>query len=449
MTFPPGPTTPALVQRVRYIRDPIGVIEDCGKQYGDVFSLKMSKHGWVFLSNPADVRELYTEGRDMYAAGEAKRIVFGKLLGTSSSLLLDGAAHHKRRKLLVPKFRGENMRTQGALLQDLCTTAVDDWSGRGRIQLHDELHQLVRTSILHAIFGPLPSTSSLFAAIEAFTDNAVASKLLMFSSLQIDLGPWSPWGRVVRDKQRVDREVLAEIARRRAAPEQEDLLGCLLEATGEDGQRLSDSEIRDEVLTLVVAGHEITASVLSWLFYAIISRPQVLAAVRRELVEKLPEGRIERAQLDELAYLDAVMRESMRFYSTIPNGSARIVRSPTTIRGFEIPAGALVTVALHLLHRRPEIFADPDQFKPERFLGSKFTPWEYAPFGGGDRRCLGMAIATHELKTIVATVLSRVDLASVSSSVRPVRRGAFLAPEAGLPVVVSPRRSRDPSDMRG
>jgi unspecific monooxygenase len=279
---------------------------------------------------------------------------------------------------------------------------------------------------LQAIFGPFASGVSpiLFDALEVFTNKAVSSKLLMFPSLQVDLGPWSPWGRIERIKEQVDREVFAEIARRRSTPEQDDLLGCLLTATGEDGHTLTDSEIRDEILTLVVAGHEITASVLCWLFYAIISRKHVLYGVRQELAAKSTGGQ---AQVDELVYLDAVMR------------SARIVLSPTTIRGFDVPAGALVTVAMHLLHRRPEIFADPEQFMPERFLGSKFSPYEYAPFGGGDRRCLGMAIAIHELKTIVATVLDRVDLACSLGSVRPVRRGAFLAPEAGLLVEVRAR----------
>jgi cytochrome P450 len=170
--------------------------------------------------------------------------------------------------------------------------------------------------------------------------------------------------------------------------------------------------------------------VLSWLFYAIMSRPAVLANVRRELAET--GGRVE-----ELTYLDAVMRESMRYYSTIPNGSARIATKPVNIRGFEIPAGALVTVALHLLHRRAEIFDKPDEFDPQRFVGSKFAPFQYAPFGGGDRRCLGMSIAMHEMKTIVSTAVSRVELVSELAAVRPVRRGAFVAPEAGLPVKVS------------
>lgn len=430
MTSVPGPTTPALVQRVQYLRDPIRVIESCAAEYGDIFRLRLSKQGWVFLCNPADVRELYTEGRDTYAAGEAKRSVFGKLLGNSSSLLLDGAAHHKRRKLLVPKFRGDNIRAQSEALRELTSDAIASWLARGRVNLHDELHTLVRNAMLRTIFGA-GAPATLYTAVEEWATNAIGSKLLMFPALQVDLGPWSPWGRIERIKQRVDREVYAEIRRRRTAPEQDDLLGCLLTATGEDGQRLNDNEVRDEVLTLVVAGHEITASVLSWLFYAIVSRPGVLAKVRSELAAA--SGRIE-----DLTYLDAVMRESMRYYSTIPNGSARIVKTPTRISGHEIPAGALVTVALHLLHRRPEIFDEPERFMPERFLESKFAPYEYAPFGGGDRRCLGMAIAIHELKTIVATVLERVELTSVLSRVRPVRRGAFLAPQAGLPIRVAP-----------
>jgi len=433
MSLPPGPSTPALLQRVRYLRDPLGVIDACAKQYGDVFRLNLSKQGWVFLCNPADVRELYAEGSDTFAAGEAKRSVFGKLLGSSSSLLLDGPAHRRRRKLLVPKFRGDNMRAQSDLLRELCATAVEQWVRRGRIRLHDELHELVRRAIVHSIFGQHESRE-LFAAIGTFADKAVGSKLLMFPSLQVDLGPWSPWGRIERIIKNVDREVYAEIARRRSAPPQDDLLGSLLEATGEDGQALSDTEVRDEILTLVVAGHESTTAVLSWLFYAIVSRPQVLANGRRELADRLRPGEW---RVDELVYLDAVMREALRFYSTIPNGSARIARVPTKIHGFDIPAGALVTVAMHRLHRRPEIFMDPDRFVPDRFLTAKPAPYQFAPFGGGDRRCLGMAIAIHEVKTIVATVLSHVDLRCSLSTVRPIRRGAFLAPQDGLPVEVS------------
>ena len=424
----PGPTTPAIVQRVQFLRDPIGLIESCGKAYGEVFALKLSKPGWIFLSNPSDVRELYSDGRDTYAAGAAKRGIFGKLLGDSSSLLLDGSAHRTRRKLLVPKFRGENMRAQSDAIRELTSRAVESWLSRGRINLHDELHALVRSAMLETIFGSR-APRSLYSALEEWANKAVGSKLLMFPALQVDLGAWSPWGRIERIKAIVDREVYAEIRRRRAESEQEDLLGCLLAAAGENGQRLTDHEIRDEVLTLVVAGHEITASVLSWLFYAIVSRPEVLAKVRRELAET--NGRV-----DDLTYVDAVMRESMRYYSTIPNGSARIAKKPTSIRGYQIPSGALVTVALHLLHRRSEIFEHAHEFMPERFLGSKFAPFEYAPFGGGDRRCLGMAIAIHELKTIVATVLGRVDLVSELEIVRPVRRGAFVAPERGLPVKV-------------
>lgn len=427
-SLPPGPSTPALLQRVRYLRDPLGLIEACAKQYGDVFRLNLSKQGWVFLCNPIDVRELYTEGRDTFAAGEAKRSVFGKLLGSSSSLLLDGTAHRRRRKLLVPQFRSDNIRAQSDLLRDLCATAVKQWVRRGRIRLHDELHQLVRRTIMHSIFGQHESRE-LFAAIGTFADKAVGSKLLMFPSLQVDLGPWSPWGRIERIIKSVDRAVYAEIARRRSAAPQDDLLGSLLEATGEDGQTLSDADVRDEILTLVVAGHEITTSVLSWLFYAIISRPEVVTRVRHEITE--------RHEVDELVYLDAVMRESMRFYSTIPNGSARIARAPTKIRGFDIPQGALVTVAMHQLHRRPEVFTEPDRFIPERFLTAKPAPYQFAPFGGGDRRCLGMAIAIDEVKTIVATVLRHVDLRCPLDTVRPIRRGAFLAPQDGLPVDVS------------
>jgi cytochrome P450 len=249
----------------------------------------------------------------------------------------------------------------------------------------------------------------------------------MFPALQRDLGPLSPWGRVLRAVDRAKTAALDEVvARRRDHVQASDLTGLLMGARDDDGSALSDAEIRDEILTMVAAGHETTAMALTWLTYAVFTRPAVVAQLVAELATKRP--------VDELPYLDAVVRESLRFYSLIPNGSGRLAKRPVRLGPYEIPAGSMVSVAFHALHRRADVFDQPDTFWPERFLTAKYSPYESAPFGGGSRRCLGMPFALFEIKLVIAMVLERFRIEIAQSRVRPAWRGAFLTPSKGLRV---------------
>jgi cytochrome P450 family 110 len=261
--------------------------------------------------------------------------------------------------------------------------------------------------------------------------------------LQIDLGAWSPWGRVTSAVRAADRATYAEIARRKAKPESEesDLLGMLLQSRDESGAALSDLEVRDEVMALVVAGNETVGLSLSWLLVSIASNPAALARAREEVDRVTGGAPVERTHVPRFEWLDACVKESLRLHSAVANGSARRIVRPFEIGGYELPSGTMVNVGIHLLHRRPDLYPNPEKFEPERFLGTKINPYHWVPFGGGARRCLGMAFALQEMKVLLATMLQKIDFELQPGSNAAVRRGAFVHPESGPTIRVRDRAS--------
>jgi cytochrome P450 len=350
--------------------------------------------------------------------------VFGKILGQSSTLLLDGAKHLERRRLLLPRFRGELAQQLAPAMAEACATTLAELPTDRTFALHGYMHRIAFQVISRSLFAATAPAriARLEEALRDFAHDAVTSRLLMFPAFQRDLGPYSPWGRVVRVVARARREVLAEIHMRRTmAVQAEDILGVLLET------ELTDTEIVDEILTMVAAGHETTSMALTWLCYAVYTRPAVLAKLRAETGE-----------LADRAYLEATVRESLRVYSVIPNGSGRIAKRTFQLGGFDVPAGAMVTVAFHAVHRTLDVFADAETFRPERFLDAKYSPYESLPFGGGTRRCLGMPFAMLELELVLASFIERFDLEIVQRDVKPMWRGRFLTPNKGLLVRATP-----------
>jgi len=425
---PPGPTEPTIVQRIRYLRDPLGYLDACRSRYGDAYTLRLMKPGLVLVCSPELVKTVYTAADDTLAAGAAKLGIFGKVMGRSSSLLLDGAEHVNRRRLLLPRFRGELVQRFAPVMADACTRALDALPLGDVIAWHPVMHRIAFDVITHALFSSAPASrvEPLVASLRDFANTAVSSRLLMFPALQRDLGARSPWGRVLRAVDRAKSLALDEVrARRRDGREASDLTGLLL-AARDDETTLSDDEIRDEILTMVAAGHETTAIALTWLTYAVFTRPAVAARLADELATRRP--------LDELPYLDAVVRESLRYYSLIPNGSGRLAKKPVELGAYEVPPGSVVSIAFHALHRRADVFERADEFWPERFATAKYSPYELAPFGGGSRRCLGMPFALFEIKLVIAMILERFRVEVVQRDVRQAWRGAFLAPSRGLRV---------------
>jgi cytochrome P450 len=256
--------------------------------------------------------------------------------------------------------------------------------------------------------------------------------------LQVDLGPWSPYGRFRRRLVRIDRMLLEEIERRRRSADRSarsDVLSLLLDAVDEDGKPMTAEELRDELVTLLVAGHETSATSLAWTLYYVLRHPRVLAAVRAELREAFGDGPVTPGGIQGLRYLDAVVKEVARL-RPILTFVARNLQSPVSLGEWRLPAGMTVAPCIYLVHRREDLYAAPEAFRPERFFDAKPSPYEYFPFGGGARRCLGMAFALYEMKVVLATVLSSVALElPEDSDVRAVRRAITIAPSDGVRVV--------------
>lgn len=439
--LPPGPSTPSLVQTYRYVRNPLPLLDECARRFGDMFTIRLlGTAPWVFIWSPSLLRTLFAASPDVVHAGEANATVFGPIAGAASVFTMDESAHLNRRRLLLPQFHGDRMQVYFEQMREIAMQAVAGWQRGVPFALNRETQRMTLHVIIRAVFGIETNrgdgeSHALVRALTELANEAVGSSLLLARPLQRDWGVWSPWGRVVRIIRRADEAIYHEIDRRRSAADvadRQDILSLLLQVHDDDGSLLTDREVRDELVVMLMAGHETTGTALAWAFERILSLPEVERRIRRELDAVLGSGSLTATHLTQLEYLDAVVKESLRNRPIMPAGGARLVRRAFDIGGYVIPPGSILVNAMYLLHRRPELYPEPDAFRPERFVGKRvIDPYEWTPFGGGMRRCLGYAFALFELKAIVATVLSRVRLRIENPNAAVVRRGFFLAPEHG------------------
>ncbi len=406
----------------------------------------MGTYPWVFVWSPPLLKTLFTAPSEDVHAGEANASVFGPLAGDASVFIMDESAHLDRRRLLLPQFHGDRMRVYFDLIHRIASDAVARWRPGAPFAMNRETQKMTLQAIIRAVFGVDTNNgqnSELVAALTDFANHAVASPLLLARPLQHDWGPWSPWGRILRLKRRNDAALHREIQTRRLARDaegREDILSLLLQVHYEDGSLLTDEQVRDELVVMLMAGHETTGTALSWAFERILSLPDVERRIRDELNALVGNGAMTAAHLSQMNYLDAVVKESLRIRPIMPVGGARLVKRAFEIGGHVIPPGAIVVNAMYLLHRRRELYPEPDDFKPERFLGKRvIDPYEWTPFGGGVRRCLGYAFALFEMKSILATILSQARLRIENPNAAMVRRGFFLAPAGGPRVVLNQR----------
>ena len=440
---PPGLRTPAIVQVVRWLRRPIPLLEECAARFGDAFSLRFPGFPPLALfSAPAAIKEIFTADPDELRAGEANFII-APVVGRSSLLLLDGARHRRERKLLMPPFHGERMRLYGDVMRTIAADAIDRWPTGASFAVHPEMQRITMNVILRTVFG-IDKGERLVALRERLTrmiEFGTSNPSMGIPWLQLDLGTLTPWGRFKRLLRDVDIILYDEFARRRATgtADRSDILSLLLDARDEDGNAMSDQELRDEMITLLLAGHETTATSLAWVVHRLVEHPDVLARVSDELRSVGGGSPIAPDHVGALEYLDATIKETMRLNPIIPAVGRALARS-TCIAGHDLPAGTVVGPCIYLTHRRPDVWDHPERFAPERFLGRKPDPYEYLPFGGGVRHCLGAAFAMYEMKIVLAEMLSRVELRRAPGvTVRLVRRGLTFAPSSGMPVVIDRR----------
>jgi cytochrome P450 len=436
------------MQLVRWIRAPFRALDDYASRFGDSFALRMPfmPSPIVIVSNPAAVKDVFALGPDDGHAGKAN-MVLRPLLGAHSLLVLDGAEHLRQRKMILPAFHGERMHAYGQTMIDMAHQSVDAWPVGEVFPVHRPLQSITLQVILRTVFGidEGPRFTELAGLLTTALD-LMAQPLLLFPALQRDLGPYSPWGRFKRMGARASEILRGEIRRGReqGTAGRTDVLAMLVDARDEAGHSLTEDEIHDELVTLLVAGHETTATALAWTLRWLLLDRDLVGRLREEMAGAGGDP----ARIAKLELLDATVKEALRLQPVVPL-VARVLQQPAVVGGLELPAGVFVAPSIYLVHRRPSLYAEPERFRPERFVGLKPAAWEWLPFGGGLRKCVGAAFAVYEMKMVLASVLPRIDMRLASPDrVRPVRRGITITPGRGLPVVVTTKRSREASAAR-
>jgi len=448
MKLPEGPTSPAIVQLIRWIIDPLEFLDSCAKRYGDTFTVNLRNfEPFVFLSHPQAIREIFTTDPKQFDSGRGNKIL-ESLVGENSLSLLDGDRHRQQRRLIMPPFHGERMQAYSQLIGNITEQVASQWQVGKPLCIRDQMQDITLQVIMQAVFGLREGAryqrlKPLLATLLNMTDSPLSSSLLFLKFLQKDWGAWSPWGRFVRRRQQIYQLLQAEIDERReqSHPQGNDVLSLMMSARDEQGQPMTDAELKDELMTLLLAGHETTATALAWAFYSIHQRPEIYQKLIQELdsLGNHPEP----MAIAKLPYLTAVCQETLRIYPVLFFAFPRITKAPMQIMGRDYDVNTTLFPAIYLTHHRQDIYPEPEQFKPERFLERQFSPYEYLPFGGSSRRCVGLALAQMEMKLVLATILSRYDLVLADNKpVKPQRRGLTISPSGGVQMVMKGVRSR-------
>jgi cytochrome P450 len=419
---------PATLQALRYARDPLGFLTRLQRRYGDIFTIRFPYFGrLVYVTTPDLVKQVFTGSPVQFHAGEANATVLEPALGPNSVLTLDESPHMRQRKLLLPPFHGRRIDAYGELMREVTLESMETWPVGEPFALRPHTQRITLAVIMRAVFGvhDRERLARFERLIEAFSRRVNA--VIAFPMLRRNLGPFSPWARFLRARTALDEFIYEEIALRRAelaADEDghDDVLSLLLEARHDDGTPMSDEELRDELVTVLGAGHETTATGLAWSMERLLRNPRALESLR----ESIAAGRDD--------YLEATIKETLRARPVIVD-VARKLTAPLSIAGYELPAGTYVLPAIAALHYRDDLFAEPDCFRPERFLEGRAENYAWIPFGGGVRRCIGAAFAEYEMKVVLRTILERAELSAPDPRDEKVKvRNITLAPGRGARV---------------
>src|SRR4051794_13458903 len=426
--LPPGPRLPATAQSLGYLLGGLRFTLWCLRRYGGAFTLRITGLGTVVvLTDPADIKAVFTAGPDVLDAGSGNRPI-EILLGSRSLLVLDGAEHMRQRRLMLPAFHGERLRVYRTLVDELAEDMVDRWPVGEPFALLGEMQRLTLDIIMRVVFGS--EDPALRDRIRELVRYAATDEAGIRYALRA-VGALSRWRAFKRAHAAADELIYAEIERRRARPTGgDDVLSLLLEARDEDGKPMSDAELRDELVTLLIAGHETTATGLAWAFELLLRAPGALA----RLTAEAQDGAEER-------YAGAVAQETLRMRPPVGVMSRR-VRRPIVLAGHEIPPGVRLVPAIPMGTHAPRVYPEPFAFRPERFLDHAPDPYAWIPCGGGIRRCIGASFAQLEMRRVLHVVARRAQLVPAAAPDRPVRRAIVFPPRHGARVVLVERRPR-------
>jgi cytochrome P450 len=437
VALPPGPRAPAAVNTARFVRRPLDTLIGWHRRYGDVFTIKLLVFGTgVYVADPDEIKSMFTGDQSDLLAGEANAPL-SVVLGSNSVLVLDGPEHLRQRKLLLPPFQGSHVKAFRDVIREVAEAEVGRWREGDKFPIRERMRTLTFEVICRAVFGVTEPArvDRLRAALLRVVDLG-AFMLVPERLRQARLGRLGPGAFFERRIAAADALLYEEIARRRAEPDLDqrtDVLSLLLRARDEDGEPMSDVELRDELFTMLAAGHETTATGLAFAFELLLRNPDTLARLRDEL------------DSGDDSYLDAVCTETLRLRPVI-DAAERTLTRPRVVGGYELPAGIRVYPGIALVHRRPDLYPEPDRFRPERFLDGRVSSYAWLPFGGGIRRCIGAALAQAEMAEVIRVVCDRVELEPVRPEPDPVvLKSITLAPKHGAPVRVvrrlAPRRA--------
>jgi cytochrome P450 family 135 len=403
------------------------MMEELHRRHGDMFTVQIANEGtWVFLAHPDAVKQVFTGDPRLLHAGEANRILL-PLLGHHSVLLLDDEAHMRQRKLMLPPFHGERMRRYQEVMAEAAREEIERWPLGEPYAVREATQRITLEVIMRTVFGVQDESrrARLMAILGHVLEWGGDPKRMALLAV---LGPRNAASSRMfrRVREPADELIYQEIRERRRTPDlgdRDDVLSMLLTARHEDGSPMSDEELRDELMTLLVAGHETTASSLAWAVERLVRHPQALARVRQE------------ARSGACDFADAVCKETLRL-RPILSLVVRRLREPMEIGGRMLPADVTVAPCIYLVHRRADVYPDPLVFRPERFLESAAGTYTWFPFGGGVRRCLGASFALMEMRIVLQELVARLDLrAADPRPERFVRRAITNAPRRGGEVV--------------
>ncbi|MBD2775776.1 cytochrome P450 [Iningainema tapete] len=442
MKLPPGPKASFRLLSRQFKTDPLGLMDTMSDRYGDIFTIMAGSTPLVIVSNPQGIKQIFTSAKEIIASGKLNQGA-APLVGFNGLLMLDGLRHKHRRQLLMPPLHGNRVQAYGQRICQVSEKVMNDLAIAKSFYAYPTVQKITLEVILQALFGlhegeRYEQFRQLLTNLLSFARSRWLELTLSYPLLQQDLGRWSPWGYWQNLQRQFDKLLYTEIEERRAitSPSRTDVLSELVFARDETGQPITNQDIRDLFPSLLFGGQDASATAITWSLYWIHRLPNV----RKRLLEELntlgecPDP----MSIVGLPYLSAVCNEVLRIYPTQVVTFPRLVESPIKVMGYELSPGTVTRGSIYLTHQREDLYPQPKQFKPERFMERQYSPYEFLPFGGGARRCPGEVLAMFEMKLVLATILSRYQLmlANEKTVEKPKARGVNYPPASGLKMVM-------------
>ncbi|WP_449417850.1 cytochrome P450 [Phormidium nigroviride] len=445
MNLPSGPKAPIWLQYLKIATNPISYMDDLGKRYGDIFTITFGSIPVLFVSNPQGIEQIFTNTKQIPASGELNGDM-ALITGNQGILQLDGLRHKHRRQLMMPAFHGARLRSYGQRICELTEKIISQHSSGKVFVAYPSIEDITLQISIQIVLGlsegkRYERLRQLLPAIINLMRTPLIQAANILPFLQRDLGRWSPWGKLLQLRQELYQLLEAEVKERRQQGDssRSDILSDLMFARDEMGEMMTDEELRDLVISPLFAAQDASATAIAWALYWIHKLP----TVRDRLVTELDSlgDSPDPMSIVALPYLTAVCNEALRIYPTQLFTFPRLVESPIELMGYKLSPGTLLRVNICLTHRREDLYPEPNKFKPERFLERKFSPYEFLPFGGGTRSCIGATLALFEMKLILATMLSRYQLElGDSKPEKPKFEGLLCYPVSGVKLVVKGQR---------